>query len=245
MSTVNGNYYGGIVKDGLVLLLDAAKRDSYPRVGTTWTDITWNGNNGTLTNFGSQTIWNSNNGGSIVFDGTNDYIDNVGSVSTFSFIQNTGIYTISSWVKPSLLNKEMYICGNNNGTTAQKGFYFGTSTGTDLIMLISRGVVGSSVVSLNITSCFLNTTDWVNVVIVGNGVTNQFYRNGVIFGASSNTSTLSTGDSSFSLGVGFVKNATTTWLWNGNISQVSIYNRALSASEVLQNYNVLKGRYGL
>ena len=206
MATEYGNR--SIVTSGLTLCLDAGNLKSYPTTGTTWTDLSRNGNNGTLV--GGPTF-SSLNGGSIVFNGSNQYIDNTGTVSTFSFIQNTGVYTISAWVKPSVLNKEMYICGNDSGTAAQKGF--------------------------------LNTTDWVNVVVVGNGITNQFYRNGVIFGASSNTSTLSTGDSSFSLGIGFIKNATTTWLWNGNVSNTLIYNRALSASEVLQNYNATKWRF--
>ncbi len=64
-------YYGNIVKDGLVLLLDAAKKDSYPGSGTLWRDVSGNGNNGTLTN---GPIFNSNNGGSVVFDGSNDYV---------------------------------------------------------------------------------------------------------------------------------------------------------------------------
>ena len=236
MATEYGNR--SIVTSGLTLCLDAGNLKSYPTSGTTWTDLSKNGNNGTLIN---SPTFSSLNGGSIVFNGSNQYIDNTGTVSTFSFIQNTGVYTISAWVKPSVLNKEMYICGNDSGTAAQKGFYLGT-TSTDIFIVITRGGFGT-VATLVVNSCFLNTTDWVNVVVVGNGITNQFYRNGVIFGASSNTSTLSTGDSSFSLGIGFIKNATTTWLWNGNISNTLIYNRALSASEVLQNYNATKWRF--
>ena len=228
-----------IVTNGLVLSLDAGNSKSYPGSGTSWSDLSGNRNTGTLT---SGPTFSRNGGGSIVFDGTDDYVDTIGSVSTFSFIQNTGIYAISAWVKPSVLNKEMYICGNNSGTAAQKGFYLGT-TSTDISIVITRG--SGTVATLVVNSCFLNTTDWVNVVVVGNGITNQFYRNGVIFGASSNTSTLSTGDSSFSLGIGFIKNATTTWLWNGNISNTLIYNRALTASEIQQNYNALKSRFNL
>ena len=71
-------YYGNIVKDGLVLDLDAAKKDSYPGTGTAWNDISGNRNNGTLTN---GPTFNSSNGGSIVFDGTNDYINTVTATS--------------------------------------------------------------------------------------------------------------------------------------------------------------------
>ena len=235
-------YSPKIVTDGLVSYLDAANPKSFVSGSTVWNDLSKNSANGTLTN---GPLYNSANGGSIVFDGTDDFVDNIGLVSSFSFIQNTGIYTISAWVKPSVLNKEMYILGNNNGTTTQKGFYFGTGNGTSITMFVTRGVVSSPVVNLTVNNFFLNTTDWVNIVIVGNGVTNQFYRNGVVSGATSNTSTLSVGDSSFSLGLGFVKNTTTSWLWNGSIAQTQIYNRALSVQEVQQNYNTIKSRFGL
>ena len=62
-----------IVTNGLVLYLDAANKKSYPGSGTTWTDLSGNNNTGTLTN---GPTFDSNNGGSIVFDGTNDYVSN-------------------------------------------------------------------------------------------------------------------------------------------------------------------------
>ncbi len=62
--------FGKIVTDGLVLALDAADRNSYPGSGTTWTDLSINKSNSTLTN---SPIFNSSNGGSIVFDGVDDY----------------------------------------------------------------------------------------------------------------------------------------------------------------------------
>ena len=61
-----------VVTNGLVLALDAADRNSYPGSGTAWTDISGRGNTGTLTN---GPTYSSANGGSIVFDGTNDYVD--------------------------------------------------------------------------------------------------------------------------------------------------------------------------
>src|SRR6056300_382098 len=64
-------YYGNIVTDGLVLNLDAARKDSYNRTGTTWNDISGNGNNGTLTN---GPTFDSEDYGSIVFDGVDDYV---------------------------------------------------------------------------------------------------------------------------------------------------------------------------
>jgi hypothetical protein len=86
-------YYGGIVTNGLVLALDAAKKDSYPGSGTLWRDISGNGNNGTLTN---GPTFNSGNGGSIVFDGVNDYVQYETSLDPY--ISGNRDFTIELWV---------------------------------------------------------------------------------------------------------------------------------------------------
>ena len=111
MGTLSGNYYGGIVKNGLVLMLDAAKKDSYARLGTTWRDISFNGNNGTLTNFGSQTKWNSNNGGSIIFDGTDDQI----SIPNSSTYNNTMSKTVDVWINVGNIGNNFCIILTNRG----------------------------------------------------------------------------------------------------------------------------------
>ena len=90
MSTVQS---GHIVTDGLVLALDAANAKSYPGSGTTWSDLSGNRNTGTLTN---GPTFNSGNGGGIVFDGVDDYVD-CGNSSTLQINQGT----ISAWVKTS------------------------------------------------------------------------------------------------------------------------------------------------
>jgi len=78
-----------IITNGLILCLDAASTKSYPGSGTTWFDRSGNGNNGVLTN---GPTFSSTNGGSIVFDGTNDYVQVAGSVTI-----STG--TFIAWVK--------------------------------------------------------------------------------------------------------------------------------------------------
>ena len=82
---------GGIVTDGLVLNLDAGNPQSYPGSGTTWTDLSGNGNNGTLLN---GVGYDSDNGGSLVFDGSNDY------VTTPLFGDSTTNRTFSVWYNP-------------------------------------------------------------------------------------------------------------------------------------------------
>lgn len=239
MSRRNGP---NIVTNGLVLYLDAANRQSYVSGSTVWNDVSNNGNTGTLTN---GPTFSSANGGSIVFDGVNDYINNVGTTSTFSFIQNTGIYTLTTWIKPSVLGTAMYFAGNNSGTQAQKGFYCGKEASNNFALVFTDGS-GVANFSHRVNNFFLNTTDWVHVVCVGNSTTSQFYRNGTTFGSVGTITSLSTGNSSQTLAIGSINDVLAyNYWWSGNIASFQIYNRALSATEVLQNYNATKARFGL
>lgn len=234
-------YYGGIVTNGLVLNLDAAKRDSYSGSGTTWNDISGGNFSGILTN---GPAFDKGGIGNINFDGVNDYVTNIGSISTFSFIQNTGIFTISSWLKINSFGSASYFLGNNDGTTNGKGFYLGyPGSGGRLWLSITYGVSGQTTLNLN-RSNFFTDNNWVLVTCVGNGVNSQFYKNGISFDTANDFGTFSTGDSSKVLSIGRVNNLNSSY-WNGNVATVQIYNRALSSSEVFQNYNSTKGRYGL
>jgi hypothetical protein len=242
MSTVQGGQ-GNIVTNGLVLNLDAANPRSYPQPynGTTWTDLSGNGNDGTLI---SGSSYSSANGGSIVFDGVDDYVTNVGTTSTFSFIQNTGIFTIDAWVKPNLLGTAMYFLGNNDGTTTSKGFFLGKQATNNFSLSLTSGIGGQSVLGYQISNYYTDT-NWVNILITCNGLTAQAYKNGLSFGSVSNTiSTLSTGDSTKVLSIGRINNYPISY-WNGNIASTRIYNRALSTSEVLQNFNATRARFGI
>jgi hypothetical protein len=238
MSTLSGG--PNIVINGLVLYLDAANPKSYISGSTTWNDISRSGNNGTLIN---GPTYSSDNGGSIVFDGIDDYVTNIGTTSTFSFIQNTAVFTLNVWVKPSILGTAMYFMGNNDGTTGSKGFYLGKLSNDRLWLAVTYGVSGQFVISYQPSNYFTDT-NWVNVTVSSNGSEATAYKNGVQFGSSSSTIiNFSTGDSQRTLAVGRVNNLGS--YWNGNIATAQIYNRALSASEVLQNYNAIKSRFGI
>lgn len=230
-----------IVTNGLVSYFDAGYYTSYPTTGTTWYDVGGYGNNGTLTNGAT---YSSNNAGYLEFDGVDDYISNIGLTSNYSFIQNTSVFTIDAWVKPSLLGTAMYFMGNNDGTTGSKGFYIGKLANDRLWIVTTRGVSGQLVLSLQVVNYFTDT-NWVHITVTSDGTTAQAYKNGVQFGSPSNPiTTLSTGDSTRVLNIGRI-NTFTQQYWNGNISIVRIYNRCLSSTEVLQNFNAQKSRYGL
>jgi hypothetical protein len=234
------SYYPKIVTSGMVLYLDAGNRDSYAGSGTTWRDLSGNGRNGTLVN---SPTFSGANVGSLAFNGTTQYVDSIGGVSDFSFIQNTAVYTICGWVKLSSLNTDVYFIGNNDGASASKGFFLGvpSSSNTSANLVLSRGTAGSWTLSHTVTN-FFTDFNWVNITCVGNGSNNQFYRNGTAFSTSQVFNATSSGDSLRPLGLARI-NSYSSYYWPGNISNVSIYNRALSAAEVLQNFNAMRGRF--
>jgi len=96
-----------IITDGLVLCLDAGNPKSYPGSGTTWTDLSGNGNNGTLTN---GPTYNSGNLGSLVFDGVNDYV-NLGDLDL------PAPFTLSIWFKGNTTQSQQY-CGLLNKSSS-------------------------------------------------------------------------------------------------------------------------------
>ena len=246
-------YYGGIVKDGLVLNLDAAKRDSYPTTGTTWRDISGNQNNGTLTN---GPTFNSDNGGSIVFDGTNDYVNLSDPTSlrlgTSNFTINLWFLTTNSSSTTALIVKRQSI---NPFNFVNIGIGTGVNTGGGGSDFTSSKKIRFGIRADNSNQYLANTTNdiidgqWKNITLVRNSGTIALYINNVIqsldvvynlgTGISSNISV-----SSYNWSVGAVGDISVQYL-TGNIPIVQIYNKALTATEVLQNYNATKGRYGL
>ena len=211
-----------IITDGLVLLLDAGNPVSYPGSGTTWSDLSGNGNTGTLVN---GVGYNSGNGGSLSFDGVDDYAI---STQSFTFSSNNPL-TISVWVKINSLTldgayyRRILTFTNNCGiliNSTSVGWY---TAGADLItpVTISSGL-------------------WYKVDCIYTGTQYQTYLNGVL--ANSFTSTFPATSSQLWIGRFHSSNA---GRFNGNIAQVSIYNRALSAQEILQNFNATRSRYGI
>jgi len=229
------SYYGNIVKDGLVLDLDAAKRDSYPGTGTAWNDISGFRNNGTLTNGPS---FNSANGGSIVFDGSNDYV--ITPSTTYDFSTNAN-FTYCAWIYPnfnSSLNSGKAVIDFTSPTYTRSYLRWeGTSLGFYFDIAVSGG--GSAWRTSSIPTFSANTWNYICFTHDSSNVGN-FYFNGSIISTTrlfNGASTVT--NNSITIGYGAVN----SYYWSGGISTVQIYNRALSATEVLQNYNATKGRY--
>ncbi len=218
-----------IVTDGLVLCLDAASKRSYPGTGTTWTDLKGS-NNGTLTN---GTGFSNDNGGSLIFDGANDYIA-LGNASNFiSSSQNTA--TVCAWVKPNSTGsykKIFSVC--NSGTSQIQSFYF--SIGPDPYK-VYMGLKTSSFVAA-IHNIDLSTTEFTYLCGVYNGSTLKLYRNGLEVASQNQTGNIRT------TGVGRISGYDNgSENWPGNIASFSMYNKALTADEVRRNYLATKERY--
>jgi hypothetical protein len=222
---------GKIVTNGLVLALDAADRNSYPGSGTTWTDLSGNGNNGTLTN--GPTF--SNN--SIVFDGVDDYVllPNI-AVSTLP------AFSICFWAKIT------------SGASSPTVYSEGTpSSWPNNLFIIYCGVTGGPIegrvqVWFGNSTRLIGTTDlrntgWNFISYVQNSTSNrQIHVNNTI--QSTNTELITSTATHASIGANN-NNGTYVQFFNGNISVLSTYNRALSATEIQQNYNAQKSRFNL
>jgi hypothetical protein len=220
--------YSQIVTDGLVVNLDAGNPLSYPGTGITWTDISGNGNNATLIN---GPTYSSANGGSIVFDGTNDFV-----ATPYMFPGGNLAKSFSVWFNVTNLTQGWIVGGgidNNDGRAF--GLYLNSGTP------VFHGNGAAYDMTFNGT---INTSTWYNVSISYNGSVLSGYLNGQL----NNTKavildTYPSPPSGVKLGVNGINSPFA--YFNGKIAQAIMYNRALSASEVSQNYNALKSRYGL
>jgi hypothetical protein len=229
------NYSPKIVTDGLVLYLDAANTRSYPGVGTTWSDLSRSGNNGSLIN---GPTFNSGNGGSIVFDGSNDYVDC--GVSNIPLPTNV---TLTAWINQSTLVGYKNIVTKEGATQTDLDYGLTTSPNGNLYFWFHNG---SYRIHETLTNNINSTNVWYSVTSVFSDTNNtvQLYANGIqIYNQTESTSLLAHTNSK--LLVGWRNSLASGQSFQGNIAQTLIYNRALSATEIRQNYNATKTRFGL
>ena len=222
-----------IVTNGLVLNLDASRTSSYTGTGTTWTDISGNSNNGTMVN---GPVFGTASGGQITFDGINDYI----SLPDSSILQPSNI-TISTWFKLNQFSTN-YVYGNANACVFRKGMYgYEISVRQDGKLLVFAYSDVNTQNQYLIDSISLN--NWYNVVLTFGNSQMKVYINNVLVGTySTNTNSIYYGGGGISIGR---QGPWDMYYFNGNIGQTMVYNRALSATEITQNYNATKGRFGL
>lgn len=229
-------YYGGIITNGLILDLDAAKKDSYPGTGTAWNDISGNRNNGTLTN---GPTFNSSNGGSIVFDGVDDTV-RINSASPLEQVSTTSMAWVYAKSFPNAYNT--VICkdeANNRYNTIlvksnnKMAFYIYCNN--------SVNIDGTGIATLS-------TNTWYFVAMSYSPTDGlKGYVNGILDGTAAANGNPVTGSTFIQIGSHHqaLSGGASGRYWNGYISNTVVYNRVLTQAEILQNYNALKGRYGL
>ena len=224
-------YYGGIVKDGLILDLDAAKRDSYPSSGTVWNDISGFQNNGTLIN---GPTFNSSNGGSIVFDGVDDYAQCAGSFPLTSA-------TIITWIRRN--GSQMSFAGvfftRGGSSITGLNFYYDTNK-IGYHWATSYYDFDSNLTIPDLTWCMvaLSVTSTAGILYLcqSSGITTATNTNSHSSIVLDNIK-LAQDDTFPTFGI--------YRFFKGNIAISQLYNRALSSNEITQNFNAQKGRFGL
>lgn len=228
-----------IVTDGLILALDAASPKSYPGSGTTWYDLTTNSLDATLYNGVS---FSTNKQGTMVFDGVNDY----GQISS-STLTAINIFTFELWFNRTgiatttppydrIFQKEGGISGYPawgwsiaESDPAAISFLSAYGDGTTFNNTINFN--SNDKIELNEWNCLATTVD-------SNLLASNYFNGSLSSTGTLNNAPMNTQDTIL-IAIGDGRES------QGEISTVKVYNRALTADEVAQNYNALKSRFGL
>lgn len=232
------SYNSTIVTDGLVLCLDAANPRSYPGSGNTWLDLSLNNRNANISG--------------LSYDLSNSGIFNAveqGDRATVTYNSQNFANTSWTWeifwsgrIHPDVTVHNMPQLGYGSGSWQRMGIFRYANGNCAWVSYSSSG--SSSQFSFNISP---SNTGWIQNVISADysGSVVRAYYNGSYYSQKSGFPSISGNDSLFGIG----RAGTTYFLWNeslqGNIGLVRVYNRALSAQEIRQNFNATRGRYGI
>jgi len=230
-----------IVTNGLVLHLDAAKYTS----GTTWTDLSTAGNNGTLTNSPTYSATDANGYGSFNFNGTNQYAV-IGSPVPASLQMTTEI-TLSAWIFPTGLTSgnlyQIVGCQYDTGTYKGATIFIDTRT-TPYTIHFQMGNTSGWAASNDSTCQEIPQNVWSHVTAVWrSGQKGRVYING--FNNNGNDTTTFTGPITYTTGQEYSvgRQNDIGRYFSGKIAAVQVYSRALNGFEILQNYNALAPRF--
>jgi hypothetical protein len=255
---IGGNIYNGgeakvqdyknIITRGLVLHVDASAPESYPGSGTTWADLSPSATNATLTN---GPTYSSVGSGSIVFDGVDDYAT-IGNILDFN--GSTG-FTISTWMRTTntsnpnpwtIMGKAII---NFPYTGYQLGFNTSTGTSPDIGKIGVALVDNNVTVMRKLTTGTYNNGTWYNIVLSYDGSKTRagmlLYINGTIPSLIDQDQSSFAGSLSNSANFQVGARNGTAQPFPGNVATAMTYNRALSAAEILQNYNIQRNRFGI
>ena len=217
-----------VVSEGLVFYFDPINTRSYAGTGLTGYNLIDTSIVGTFTN---GPAYDSANKGSVYFDGVDDYID-FGSSTTFKLIDN---FTLSAWVKSTVYG-DRAILGNFGPSSDYSGFNLNIQPSNKFAFL--TGSAASATYLYSNDTFLLNK--WYHLTAVRSNGTNYLYVNGV-GQSSTNTQVVKYSNQNFYFGKWYSN--LTSFYHNGHIASAALYNRALSSTEILQNYNATKKRF--
>jgi uncharacterized protein (TIGR02145 family) len=222
-----------VVTSGLVMHLDAGNSASYSGSGTAWTDLSTSGNNATLTN---GPTYSSSNGGSIVFDGVNDAVL-LNNATTFG---SPADISINIWVRYTdfiaTANGRALFRGSSLSENVGFAVYQATDSPYNRVKCYVN--LGTGLTVLNSTTQ-LSTNQWYFVTVTYNSSVLSLYINGVLDASIAGSGGISWPSPARSPQFGEMFGT----YFNGRIAQMTFYNRALTAAEVLENYNALRPRF--
>ncbi len=219
--------------NGCVLYFDAANPKSYPGAGTSIYDISGNNNTGTFTN---GPLWGAANNGNISFDGTNDYISISSATNLLTF--GTNNFSVSFWINLSSTSNQTILTNYNAYNSGFATYFFigyYNSLAGIYILDSSGNTTNPTAVGASISQ---NT--WTNFVFTRTGTTYYCYRNGIIINSQSDPDVNFSGSGRpILIGGGLADFG----YMNGKISSFQVYNTALTAAQIKQNYDAIKDRF--
>lgn len=219
---ITNQNYPPIVTDGNVLHLDGGLPASYPLVGTSWYDLTENSNNSVLIN---GVTYNSSTKGYLEFNGSNQYVSVTGTTNIP--IGNSN-YTIGVWFNADTLGSKGLVGWGNYGTNNEVNAFRLTSNG-----LVNYWWTNDLSVTTTITP-----GNWYYAVATFDGTTRSIYVNGSLIGSDTPTGHNVTTSGNLTVGV-----TNSTEYFDGDIGDVQIFDRGITSTEILQNYNSFVKRY--
>lgn len=235
-------YSPKIVTDGLVFAVDAANKKSYTSGSSTWVDLAGSNNNGTLINTPG---YDTGNGGGITFDMTDEYV---------SCTNSNSLTITGSSITFEAAFKTNYSVTDGNGNAILSKRYHYTSNGVSFLLwhvqgdyLIGQIETGNGRYTVN-SSAVPDINDNIPHIaqVTYNGSTLYMYLDGIQVDSITASGNILNQNVNLFVGTGhWTGNADSRYHFNGTIYYAKIYNKALTSTEITQNYNALKSRFGL
>jgi hypothetical protein len=248
VTEVNQNYRAmlprfsdpALITDGLILNYDFGSAESYPGVGTLAQNLVGTGYTGTLTN---GPAYSTLGGGSLLLDASNDYISSLDPGLALPF-------TMSVWVYFNSLSGWQTIIGQDTSISVPRGRFYFQRANANAVSPNIPGRITFSLIKSDGEVWAVNsqanptTSTWINYTASISATNMSLYQNGVLQDSLNGAFSLQAGTGPITYGVGWYDSILADYC-NLNLGNVQIYNRALSASEIGQNFNATRNKFGI